>query len=108
MYSRENEWFQRRRDRFIITYIHCANVCSPSSGSYLDNTSINVFFFKLEYLEKDLILSRLERRKKGVYGPPAGRRCLTFVDDLNMPAKETYGAQPSLELLRQYFDYHQW
>ncbi|XP_045030294.1 dynein axonemal heavy chain 7 isoform X2 [Daphnia magna] len=57
---------------------------------------------------QDLILSRLERRKKGTYGPPAGRRCLIFVDDLNMPAKETYGAQPSLELLRQYFDYHQW
>ena len=57
---------------------------------------------------KDLVLSRLERRKKGVYGPPAGRRCLIFVDDLNMPAKETYGAQPSLELLRQYFDYRQW
>lgn len=64
--------------------------------------------YKAIYRWKDLIISRLERRKKGVYGPPAGRRCLIFVDDLNMPAKETYGAQPSLELLRQYFDYHQW
>lgn len=54
------------------------------------------------------MISRLERRKKGIYAPPAGKRCLIFVDDLNMPAKETYGAQPPLELLRQYFDYRQW
>ena len=29
-------------------------------------------------------------RKKGCYGPPFGKRCLVFVDDLNMPAKATW------------------
>ncbi|CAK9112546.1 Dynein axonemal heavy chain 1 (Axonemal beta dynein heavy chain 1) (Ciliary dynein heavy chain 1) (Heat shock regulated protein 1) (HSRF-1) (hDHC7) [Durusdinium trenchii] len=53
---------------------------------------------------QDLVDAKLERRRKGVYGPPMGRTCVVMVDDLNMPVKEKYGAMPPIEILRQSMD----
>ena len=49
-------------------------------------------------------------RKHGNYAllPPPHQNFVVYIDDVNMPKLETYGAQPPIELLRQWMDYQGW
>jgi dynein heavy chain len=51
---------------------------------------------------QDRLESKLTKVKGQLLGASPGKRAMFFIDDLNMPQLETYGASPPVELLRQF------
>ncbi|RHW74065.1 dynein heavy chain [Trypanosoma brucei equiperdum] len=76
-----------------------------------DTYALNMIQFSAQTSAGNLqrrIDGSLEKRRKGVYGPPINKRMIIFVDDTNLPQVEEYGAQPPIELLRQFLDHGAW
>ncbi len=69
---------------------------------------INVSAQTSSNIVQEIIEARVEKRVKGVYVPIGGKKLLNFMDDFNMPAKDEYGSQPPLELLRLWLDFGFW
>ena len=52
-----------------------------------------------------IIESKVEKRTKNVFVPIGGKQLIAFIDDFNMPMKDSFGSQPPLELIRHLMDY---
>lgn len=58
------------------------------------------------YITQLAIEGKLTKNSKTLLSAKPGRRNCIFIDDINMPAVEEYGAQPPIELLRLLVDKH--
>lgn len=46
-----------------------------------------------------IIMGCLDKRSGRTFGPPANKRCIVFIDDLNMPYVDIYDTQLAIMLL---------
>lgn len=64
--------------------------------------------FNLKTTAKEVhseILSRLIKLKRGIFGPPKGKDCIMFIDNVNIQSSNPNELNWSTELIRQIFDY---
>ncbi|CAD8076520.1 unnamed protein product [Paramecium sonneborni] len=86
-----NSTIQKLRDKGLIALMQMT--FSAKTSSQVTQQSIE---YKLQ-----------AQRNKGraILMPPPGKKFVFFVDDVNMPTLEQYGASSPIELLRQFIDY---
>uniref|UniRef100_H3HCG5 AAA+ ATPase domain-containing protein n=1 Tax=Phytophthora ramorum TaxID=164328 RepID=H3HCG5_PHYRM len=68
-------------------------------------STINMNYYTDSAKLQQQLESVIDKRSGRMFGPPATKKLIYFIDDLNLPYIETYGTQNSLALLRQHMDY---
>eukprot|EP00931_Biecheleriopsis_adriatica_P003888 TRINITY_DN10563_c0_g2_i1.p1 TRINITY_DN10563_c0_g2~~TRINITY_DN10563_c0_g2_i1.p1 ORF type:complete len:2985 (-),score=661.93 TRINITY_DN10563_c0_g2_i1:306-8801(-) len=73
----------------------------------MTSASINLNSYTTSAALQQIMVSCLEKRSGHTYGPPGHRKCIFFVDDLNMPYVDAYDTQSAIMLLTQVLSYNQ-
>jgi len=71
------------------------------------NQNINNNSYTSSFALQGIIMSTLDKRSGRTYGPPANKKCVFFIDDLNMPYVDTYDTQSAIMLVTQMMSYAQ-
>ncbi|UJR33040.1 hypothetical protein I4U23_020499 [Adineta vaga] len=84
------------------------NVLKKLDSDVFNTLTIHMSARTTSKMLQDIFESNLEKRTKNLFVPANGRRMIVFIDNMNMPSKDTYGFQPALELIRTWIDYEFW
>ena len=70
--------------------------------------AMNFNYYTTSLALQQFLESAVEMKSGKLYAPPAQKKCIYFIDDINMPEIDLYGTQAPMTLLRQHLDYHHW
>eukprot|EP01116_Phalansterium_solitarium_P008654 TRINITY_DN225_c0_g1_i6.p1 TRINITY_DN225_c0_g1~~TRINITY_DN225_c0_g1_i6.p1 ORF type:complete len:4288 (+),score=2116.54 TRINITY_DN225_c0_g1_i6:207-13070(+) len=86
------------------------DVMSRLDKDQYTNCYVNFSYQTTANQTQDIIDAKLVKKMgtDDVYQPTSGKHCVVYVDDLNMPAQDSYGAQAAIEVLRQVVDNGGW
>ena len=85
----------------IETYM--ASLDKDADG-FFTNTINMSYYTDSKRLQGEIELM-IDKRSGRRYGPPASKKLIIFIDDLNLPFIETYGTQNAIALLTQHMSY---
>jgi dynein heavy chain len=69
--------------------------------------AINNNSYTSSFVLQAILMGCLDKRSGRTFGPPANKKCIFFIDDLNMPYVDTYDTQSAIMLLTQIMAYQQ-
>ena len=89
----------------VLANDYLSGLCTEDTYKY---TSINMNYYTDSYALQQQLEQSIDKRSGKAYGPAGGGKLVYFIDDLNLPAVETYGTQTPIALMRQHIDSGSW
>ena len=87
----------------VIDYI---NEIKARRDDYM-NANVNHNAYTSSLVLQQIMMSALDKRTGRTYGPPNNKKCIFFIDDINMPRVDKYDTQSAIMLLLQIMSYSQ-
>ncbi|KAJ8288109.1 hypothetical protein COCON_G00007680 [Conger conger] len=76
-------------------------------GNYM-TARVPFNYYTTSTMLQKVLEKSLEKKAGRNYGPPGNRKLIYFIDDMNMPAVDSYGTVQPHTLIRQHLDYRHW